>query len=532
MTLPDAEAIFLALSDVAPGDRESFLHARCGNDAGLRREVDRLIAALDVPDEFLDPERIPTLDMAAVDGPLQPGSRLGDFLVLHALGSGGMGVVYAAQQDRPRRTVAIKVLRRGFRHPEILRRFENEAEMLGRLQHPGIAQVYAFYPGDRATPAHLVMELVSGPPLTDYARAERLSIAERVSLMIKLVDALQHAHQRGIIHRDIKPANVLVAEGAQPKVLDFGIARATEREMQRLTHQTAHGQFMGTLAYMSPEQLRGGPGDVGVQSDVYALGVLLYRLLTDRLPFEIGDLSWPEAIRRVLETEPPPLETLNPSLAGSLSEIVKNAMAREMRDRYGTAAELSIDLRRFLDGRAPARSIDRSAPAPGKPPAGVDLWPPLTAYAAAASQHGDGTICVVTIDGTLSAKSAADGQELWRVRLGDVSVVAAAPGFQLVAAGLSLGSIEVRSVETGALVQSIAAHEGPVVSLAFFDDGALASSGADGCIRVWDARTARLGAALAERRGWTAALTPLDGRRLLAAWSDGQIETLAVPRLV
>ena len=109
--------------------------------------------------------------MAAVDGPLQPGTSLGGFLVLHALGSGGMGVVYAAQQDRPRRTVAIKVLRRGFRHPEILRRFEHEAEMLGRLQHPGIAQVYAFHPGDRTTPAHLVMELVAGPPLTEYARA-------------------------------------------------------------------------------------------------------------------------------------------------------------------------------------------------------------------------------------------------------------------------------------------------------------------------------------------------------------------------
>src|SRR4029077_5844103 len=126
--------------------------------------------ALDAPDEaFLDPALIPTLAMAAADGPLQPGTRLGDFLVLHALGSGGMGVVYAAQQERPRRTVAIKVLRRGLRHPEILRRFEHEAEMLGRMQHPGIAQVYAFHPGDRAMPAHLVMELVAGPPMTDYA---------------------------------------------------------------------------------------------------------------------------------------------------------------------------------------------------------------------------------------------------------------------------------------------------------------------------------------------------------------------------
>src|SRR5262249_23063277 len=160
------------------------------------------------------------------------------FLVLHALGSGGMGVVYAAQQDRPRRTVAIKVLRRGFRHPEVLRRFEQEAEMLGRLQHAGIAQVYAFHPGDRQTPAHLVMELVAGPPLTDYSRAHALSIAERVALLMKLAEAVQHAHDRGVIHRDLKPANVLIAEGGQPKVLDFGIARATGADVNAITTHT------------------------------------------------------------------------------------------------------------------------------------------------------------------------------------------------------------------------------------------------------------------------------------------------------
>jgi serine/threonine protein kinase len=252
MTLPAVEAIFLALADVAPDDRAAVLDARCGGDAALRCEVEALVAALDIPDDdFLDPAHIPTLDMAAADGPLQPGTRLGNFHVLHALGSGGMGVVYAAQQDRPRRTVAIKVLRRGFRHPEILRRFEHEAEMLGRLQHPGIAQVYAFYMGDRTTPAHLVMELVSGPPLTDYARAQRLTIAGRAALIVKLADAVQHADERGVIHRDLKPANVLVAEGGQPKVLDFGIARATGADVQRLTVQTVHGQLMGTLVHES-----------------------------------------------------------------------------------------------------------------------------------------------------------------------------------------------------------------------------------------------------------------------------------------
>jgi eukaryotic-like serine/threonine-protein kinase len=243
-----AEEIFLALANVDVADRDTFVRARCGTDVALRAEVNALLGALDVPDDgFLDPAGIPSLDAGAVDGPLKPGTALGSFLVLRAIGSGGMGVVYAAQQDRPRRTVAIKVLRRGYRHPEILKRFEREADLLGRLQHPGIAQVFSFHAGDKAAPAHLVMELVSGPPITEYVRAHGLTIPERVALTITLCDAVQHAHDRGIIHRDLKPANVLVSDSRQPKILDFGIARAIGRHaIRRCTRPT------GSLSGHSP----------------------------------------------------------------------------------------------------------------------------------------------------------------------------------------------------------------------------------------------------------------------------------------
>jgi len=407
-----AETIFLALADLAPADREALLQERCGGDPGLRAEVDAMLDAIEVPDEaFLDPARVPALDMAAIDGPLQPGTVLGDFLVLHAIGSGGMGVVYAAQQDRPRRTVAIKVLRRGFRHPETLKRFEREAEVLGRLQHPGIANVFAFHRGDGRVPAHLVMELVSGPPITEYVRAHALPPAARIELLIGVCQAVQHAHERGIIHRDLKPANVLVSDTGLPKVLDFGIARATGLDIHSTIH-TAHGQLIGTLAYMSPERLRGRV-EVDHRSDVYALGVMFYRLMAGRLPFDVSGLPLADAAQRILHSEVPPLGLVDASFAGPIEQVARRAMASDPDRRYQSAADLAADLRACVDGRtlAATASVDEAVP----PVARVIVAESADRRLVALSLMGGGVLVLDSTTGAQLAAIAGDGTPIQRL---------------------------------------------------------------------------------------------------------------------
>jgi len=274
---------------------------------------------------------------------------IGRYRILGLLGEGGMGSVYQAEQQIPHRIVALKVIKAGVASAQLLRRFEQEAEALGRLQHPGIAQVYEAGTADSGfgPQPYFAMEFIQGQPLVAYAAERRLDVRARLELMAKVCDAVNHAHQRGIIHRDLKPGNILVDAAGQPKVLDFGVARVTDSDAQA-TRQTDLGQLIGTLAYMSPEQALADPLELDIRSDVYTLGVILYELLADKLPYKTDGNALHEIVRVIREEDPAPLSTIQRSYRGDIEIIVAKALEKDKARRYATAAELGADIRRHL----------------------------------------------------------------------------------------------------------------------------------------------------------------------------------------
>ncbi|MFH0983178.1 MAG: serine/threonine-protein kinase, partial [Planctomycetota bacterium] len=297
--------------------------------------------------------------------------QVGDYQIIREIGRGGTGVVYEARQQHPNRRVALKVIKsRGPADGFHVKLFQREVETLARLKHPGIAAIYDA--GRTEDGQHFfAMELVSGETLLDYANArpaggvrQPLGTRERLSLFCKVCDAINYAHQRGVIHRDLKPSNILVSEedcsegsgsasavGCAVKVLDFGLARVIDADVNRTTLLTEAGRIVGTLSYMSPEQACGDADAIDVRSDVYALGVILYELLTGQFPYELSRSAPQQALRTICEEAPRRPSTINRALRGEAETIALKALEKDPARRYQSAAALAEDLRRYLAGQ-------------------------------------------------------------------------------------------------------------------------------------------------------------------------------------
>src|SRR5262245_4091500 len=356
-----------------PEEQARFLDRECP-DPGLRREVEALLAAHDKPDSLFAEKTI-RLETSTVES---VGAMIGRYKLLEALGEGGFGSVWLAEQKEPvRRKVALKVIKLGMDTKSVIARFEAERQALALMDHPNIAKVLDAGATDSGRP-YFIMELVRGIPITKFCDENKLATRERLDLFIKVCHAVQHAHQKGIIHRDLKPSNVLVTlhDGVPvPKVIDFGIAKATQQELTDKTIHTQFQQFIGTPAYVSPEQAEMSGLDIDTRSDIYSLGVLLYELLTGVTPFDGGELlaSGLDEMRRTIREREPlrpstRLNTLSDAertstaarrasepaklahlLSGDLDWIVMQCLEKDRTRRYDTANGLAMDLKRHLN---------------------------------------------------------------------------------------------------------------------------------------------------------------------------------------
>ena len=278
--------------------------------------------------------------------------RIGQYRIKRAIASGGMGTVYEAMQEKPRRTVAVKLMRAGIASRSALRRFEYESQLLARLHHRGIAQVYeagTHRDGEVVVPYFAMEYIIGATPVTEYARNKQLPTRERLRLFADVCEAVHHGHQKGIIHRDLKPSNILVDSSGQVKIIDFGVARSTDSDMAVTTLQTDMGQLIGTLQYMSPEQCAADPHDIDTRSDVYALGVIYYEMLCERLPYNLKGTAIHEATRVIREAQPPKFSTLDRTLRGDVETIGLKALEKDRDRRYQSASALVADIERYLN---------------------------------------------------------------------------------------------------------------------------------------------------------------------------------------
>jgi len=508
------------------------------------------------------------------------GTHMGNFTIKRLIGAGGMGRVYEAQQDSPRRIVAIKLMGKGVVSASSLKRFEFEAQILARLKHAGIAQIYEagnYDDGSGSVPWFAMEYIGNAKPITEYARDLKLGTRQRLHLFRQACEAIAHGHQRGVIHRDLKPGNILVDGSGHVKVIDFGVARTTDSDMAVATMQTDVGQLIGTLQYMSPEQFDADPHDLDIRSDVYALGVVLYELLTDQLPYDLRKKPIHEAARIVREQEPARMSTLVRTLRGDLEVIHSKAMAKDRTQRYGSANELAQDIQHCLQGepitaRAPGvvETLRRFATRYRAITAGI-----LSAFAMLAIlvvvlslMYLDGqrknvelqkanTIAqanLIEANAQRDAAALAQTEKQKAVAQSDAALNQLDPEKYVSAvrrgtAALANNRVDIIQQELRAIrdlridnldkrfeirllaaalsseLLVLAAHEKQVNALAVSPDGrTLASASADGTIRLWNAQT---GVRIMELKGHTLPVNTLafspDGRTLASGSDDTTI---------
>jgi eukaryotic-like serine/threonine-protein kinase len=554
--LSKLEELFHAARALTEGpEREAFLEQACAKDQALRARLETLLRLdVDSPDLVDTPDEAPP-----VEG---PGQWIGRYKLLEKIGEGGFGSVWMAEQHEPvQRRVALKVIKLGMDTTQVIARFEAERQALAMMDHPNIAKV--FDAGATATGRpYFVMELVSGVTLLEYCDGHRLDTRERLELFTTVCSAIQHAHHKGIIHRDIKPTNVLVTlhDGAPvPKVIDFGIAKATNQELTAKTLFTGHHQIIGTPAYMSPEQAARSTGDIDTRSDIYSLGVLLYELLTGTTPFSIQallDEGYEAMMRTIREVDPDKpssrvstmgdtgsesavqrqtdVRKLGSLLRGDLDWIVMKSLEKARSRRYGTASELAADIQRHLTDE----------PVEARPPSGTYRFGKFvrrhSLAVTAASAVGLAILCgtlLATLGYVAAAESAEEARAAQRQsegeRLGAIaaSLVDDDPSLALVLAregGLLSPGIATRSALLDALADplelaTLSGHDAYVFDAQFDPSGKrLLTVAQEPVALIWDVASRRASLRLNEHsRALTSGSFDESGSRVLTSSMDG-----------
>lgn len=542
-----AHSLLQEAIDVEPAQRAAFIATACASDARLRHRVTELVAALTRSGAFLE---APALGGIRPAGPPAdtPVERIGAYRIVRVIGAGGMATVYEAIQDRPQRRVALKVMRRGLVHTSAIHRFHYETEILARLQHPGIAQIFEtgmwHDAHGVATPYFALEYIADARTIIAYAREQQLALPVRLQMLATVCDAVQHGHQLGVIHRDLKPGNILVDAHGRPKVIDFGVARSSDPAQAWITQQADLGQVIGTLNYMSPEQCTGAAIDI--RADVYALGVVLYELVCGRLPHDLTQVPVPEALRIVRDETPRRPGAHDPHVPRDVDAIVTKAIHKDPAWRYHTAEALGADIRRFLGHQT------------------IEARPPTLLYQCRMFARRNRTVVVaatlvattVVLGAVLSAsfayramheakqRRAAEQQAIeqrdaafWNAYVANMAAAFSAyqvGELQQVRTQLARAPAPLRGWEWHFLsglsersLEALQAHRDMIFDLACSADGHyLATASRDGQVRIWDAATRACVATLAlpERKPACAVALSPDGGQAVAGMEDGAVQ--------